>query len=71
MLKLIIAALIVDTFSLKVYDLYSKDPTSNLRIFAYIIISLIYCIGQYVHPYNSFITKAKALLLREDLIPFL
>ena len=41
-------ALIVDTFFLKVYDLYSKDPTSSLRIFVFIIISLIYCIGQYV-----------------------
>jgi hypothetical protein len=45
---LVIAALILDTFSLKVYDLYNKDPTSSLRIFVFIIISFIYCIGQYV-----------------------
>jgi hypothetical protein len=38
----------LDTFSLKVYDLYSKDPTSGLRISVFIIISLIYCIGQYI-----------------------
>jgi len=44
----VIAALILDTLSLKVYDLYSKDPTSILRSFVFIIISLIYCIGQYV-----------------------
>jgi signal transduction histidine kinase len=45
---IVIVALLVDTFFLKVYDLYSKDPTSTLRLFVFIIISLIYCIGQYV-----------------------
>ena len=45
---IVIAALIVDTFSLKVYDFYSKDPTSTLRISVFIIITVVYCIGQYV-----------------------
>ena len=47
-IAVVIAALIVDTLSLKVYDLYSKDPTSASRIFVFVIISLIYCIGQYI-----------------------
>jgi nitrogen-specific signal transduction histidine kinase len=44
----LIVALLVDTFFLKIYDLYSKDPTSALRISVFIIISSIYCVGQYI-----------------------
>jgi signal transduction histidine kinase len=44
----IIIALLVDTFFLKIYDLYSKDQTSALRISVFLIISLIYCVGQYI-----------------------
>jgi hypothetical protein len=44
----VIAALVVDTLSLKFYDLYGKDPTSSLRFFVFIVISLVYCIGQYI-----------------------
>ncbi len=44
----VIAALMVDTFFLKVYDLFSKDPTSSLRTFVFLGISLIYCVGQYI-----------------------
>jgi uncharacterized membrane protein len=45
---LVIAALIVDTISLKVYDLFIKDPTSSLTTFVFIIIAAIYCMGQYI-----------------------
>ncbi|MBV9668718.1 MAG: hypothetical protein JO327_11390 [Nitrososphaeraceae archaeon] len=44
----VIAALMVDTFFLKVYDLFGKDPTSVLRSFVFLGISLIYCVGQYI-----------------------
>lgn len=43
-----IVALLVDSFFLKIYDLYSKDPTSILRIFVFLIVSFIYCIAQYL-----------------------
>ena len=44
----VIAALMVDTFFLKVYDLFSKDPTSSLRTIVFIGVSLIYCVGRYI-----------------------
>ena len=45
---LVVAALIVDTILLKVYDLLVKDPTSSMTTFLFIIIASIYCMGQYI-----------------------